>query len=150
MASPESPLADLYREVLLDHYHHPHNKRELPGAAFSGSARNPVCGDTVTLMLAVEDGRLDDVAFVGRGCAVSTASASMLTDVVRGLSKDDAQALSTAVYAMLKQGADPPPAGDLDALAGVTRVPGRTACALLPWGVLDRLLEEIDAGGRAT
>jgi nitrogen fixation NifU-like protein len=135
-------LEDLYKEVILDHYKNPRNKRELPGAEFSCSKNNPLCGDEITVNAHVEDGRIAEVTFEGSGCSISQASASMLTESVTGSSVDDAEALASRVRAMLGGEVDPSEEefGDLVALKGVVKYPVRIKCAVLAWDVLQDAL----------
>src|SRR6266571_5603105 len=94
-------LEDLYKEVILDHYKNPRNKRELPEAELSCSRNNPLCGDEITVYAHVEDGRVADVAFQGQGCSISQSSASMLTEAVKGRSVGDAERLASDFRGMM-------------------------------------------------
>ena len=128
----------MYQETLLSHYRAPHNRRALPDATAEGRRKNPLCGDEIVVQARLEHGRIADVAFGGRGCSIATASASMLTEVVRGLSPKEALGLAAAVDDMLQglQGRGPvlPPA--LEALRGVAGFPARHGCATMPWAAL--------------
>jgi nitrogen fixation NifU-like protein len=132
---------DLYREIILDHYRNPRRKRAVEPADVAVEASNPLCGDEVTLTMRVKDGTVEDVGFVGRGCSISQASASMMCDEVAGLSSDRAAELGHRFKGMLMQGLQPDDLGDLEALQGVRQYPVRIKCAVLPWNALLRGLE---------
>jgi len=143
MATPEPQFDDIYREVILDHYRRPRNRGELDGRALRVDGVNPVCGDEVRLELAVDGERIDDMAFSGQGCSISQASASMLTERVKGRTIDEASRVMAQFRAMMLDGA--PPAsdlGDLESLEGVAKLPVRVKCALLAWNVLQDALNQ--------
>jgi nitrogen fixation NifU-like protein len=144
-------LEDLYKEVILDHYKNPRNKRALPGAEVSCSKNNPLCGDEITVNAHLEDGRIAEVTFEGSGCSISQASASMLTESVGGSSVGEAEALAARVRAMLGGEVEPTEEafGDLVALKGVVKYPVRIKCAVLAWDVLQDALSGVSVG-RAT
>jgi nitrogen fixation NifU-like protein len=144
-------LEDLYKEVILDHYKNPRNKRELPGAELSCSKNNPLCGDEITVNAHLEDGSIAEVTFEGSGCSISQASASMLTESVTGSSVADADALASRVRGMLGGEVEPTEEefGDLVALKGVVKYPVRIKCAVLAWDVLQDALSGA-TDGRAT
>jgi nitrogen fixation NifU-like protein len=128
---------ELYQEIILDHYRSPRNKRAAPGRGTTVHHDNPVCGDEIDLHVQVEDGRLRLVSFQGQGCAISQASASMMTEAVEGKTAEEALALAEAMRELMH--GHPPAAvdlGDLAALEGVSRFPVRVKCALLPWAAL--------------
>jgi nitrogen fixation protein NifU and related proteins len=135
-------LEELYKEVILDHYKSPRNKRELPDAELSCSKNNPLCGDEITVRAHVRDGVVADIAFEGSGCSISQASASMLTEAVSGRSVDDANALATDFRGMMEGSLEPTEEefGDLIALKGVVKYPVRIKCAVLAWDVLQDAL----------
>jgi nitrogen fixation protein NifU and related proteins len=143
-------LDDLYKEVILDHYKAPRNKRDLPGATVSCHQNNPLCGDEITLHARLDDGAVAEVAFEGQGCSISQASASMLTEAVAGLSLGEAGELTERFRGMMEGRVDPDEDtfGDLMALKGVVKYPVRIKCAVLAWDVLQEALE--DTSGRAT
>lgn len=131
-------LAELYQQLLLDHSRSPRNRRRLDSPQRQAEGHNPLCGDHVFVFLNLEDERVRDVSFEGSGCAICTASASLMTEAVAGRSLQDVQVLFNDVHSMLTK-ADPPPAGrlgKLHALAGVRRFPLRVKCATLPWHTL--------------
>jgi nitrogen fixation NifU-like protein len=138
-------LDDLYKEVILDHYKNPRNKRELPEAELSCSRNNPLCGDEITVYAHVEDGAVADVAFQGAGCSISQSSASMLTEAVKGKPVPDALPLAADFRGMMAGEVDE--FGDLVALKGVVKYPIRIKCAVLAWDVLQ---EALAGAGEAT
>lgn len=135
-------LDELYKEVILDHYRTPRNKRPLADATFSLTKNNPLCGDEITIHARVEDGKVTEVAFEGSGCSISQASASMLTGSVSGRTVEDANALATEFRSMMEGEAEPDEDefGDLMALRGVVKYPVRIKCAVLGWDVLQEAL----------
>ncbi|MDL1896796.1 SUF system NifU family Fe-S cluster assembly protein [Anaerolineae bacterium CFX7] len=114
-------MDDLYKEVILDHYQHPHNQGSLPDATNSYEDSNPLCGDKIRMDLKIENGIVTDVKFLGRGCAISQAAASMLTDEIKGKSLEEIRRIDTRAV--------------LD-LIGLTLGPSRVKCALLPLKVI--------------
>ncbi|HYW32498.1 MAG TPA: SUF system NifU family Fe-S cluster assembly protein [Gemmatimonas sp.] len=128
-------LSAMYQDTLLAHHRAPHNRRELLAPTGRGARKNPLCGDEIRVDVQVRDGLVADVAFGGRGCSIATASASMLTDVVCGLSRAEALVLCSRVEEMLHGGAAELPA-ELDALRGVAPFPARHGCATMPWAAL--------------
>ena len=135
-------LEDLYKEVILDHYKAPRNKRPMPDAELSCSRNNPLCGDEILVSAHVEDGVVADIAFQGQGCSISQSSASMLTEAVKGKSVDDAGKLASDFRGMMAGEVDPDEDefGDLVALKGVVKYPIRIKCAVLAWDVLQEAL----------
>ncbi|TCP55679.1 nitrogen fixation NifU-like protein [Tumebacillus sp. BK434] len=135
-------LAELYRQVILDHAQHPRNFRAQDGA-IRVKLKNPTCGDDVTLFLAVRDGNVQSASFQGTGCSISIASASLLTEAVQGQPLV-AVLLLDEEFRKLVQGipADTARLGDLEALAGVARFPARVKCATLAWNALLQAIEE--------
>ncbi|AEJ60875.1 SUF system FeS assembly protein, NifU family [Spirochaeta thermophila DSM 6578] len=133
---------DLYQEILLDHYRHPRNKRPLPHIPESRAHENPTCGDSVKLEVKLHDGVIEEVAFDGKGCAIDTASASIMTELLKGKTVEEALALAEKVIRMIR-GEDPTPFeefGDLVVFSGLSAYPVRVKCATLPWHAL---LDEI-------
>src|SRR5436190_9937494 len=141
-AEPE--LDDLYRELILDHYRHPRNKGSLAEATSKSEGYNPLCGDEIAVDLEIEDGKIKDVAFHGRGCSISQASGSMMTAAVKGHTKVEAEVLIEAFKRMMTDPDEPAEAdlGDLEALQGVAKFPVRVKCATLAWHVLEEGLEK--------
>ncbi|MYL05737.1 MAG: SUF system NifU family Fe-S cluster assembly protein [Gemmatimonadales bacterium] len=145
-----SSLNQLYQEVILDHYRKPRNKGQLDGATHAITMNNPLCGDVIELMLRVEGGSIAEARFLGRGCSISLASASLLTGRVRGKSLEQALELSRKFTHLLHgDGAllSDDDLGDLRTLAGVSKFPVRIKCALLAWNCLEELGDGTDADG---
>jgi len=136
-------LDDLYRETILDHYSHPRNKGVLKGADITGEGANPLCGDEITISLMVRDGVVRDVRFAGKGCSISQASASMMTEQIKGRPIEEARALIAAFKAMMRGEPANGDLGDLEALQGVRKFPVRVKCATLGWVTLEGALEEL-------
>ena len=142
-----SDLNDLYQEVILDHNRRPRNFHALTDASHSAEGYNPLCGDRLTLYLKLVDGRIEDVSFQGAGCAISKASASMMTDALKGRTIAEANALFERFHRMVttppEQGVED--LGKLSALAGVREFPVRVKCASLAWHSLRAALQDIPA-----
>lgn len=137
VAMPEPQFDELYRELILDHYRRPRNRGELDTYTYRLEGINPTCGDEVRLDIRFDGDTLAGVAFEGVGCSISQASASMMTDFVRGRSAQEAREAAGWFEAMLLDSADPDPRlGDIEALQGVARFPVRVKCAMLIWKVL--------------
>jgi nitrogen fixation NifU-like protein len=139
-----SDLRDLYQEVILDHTKNPRNKGGLEHATHRAQGSNPLCGDQLALFLEVADGRVRDARFTGRGCAISTASASLLTEAVKGRSPAEAHALFERFHRAVTTPPDEPvdvsELGKLAVLAGVREFPMRVKCASLAWHTLEAAL----------
>jgi nitrogen fixation NifU-like protein len=137
-------LDDIYKEVILDHYKNPRNKREMPGAALTYSKNNPLCGDEITVFADAEDGKLREVSFVGQGCSISQSSASMMTETVAGKTVGEVEELTANVRGMLSGDVEPDEDafGELVALKGVVKYPIRVKCAVLAWDVLQEALSQ--------
>ena len=136
-------LNDLYQEVILDHNKRPRNFRVLGQPSHHAEGYNPLCGDRLTLYLKVDGGVVSDVAFQGSGCAISRASASLMTDAIRGKAVDDVRALFARFHRMVTT---PPDVavddlGKLSVLAGVRAFPVRVKCASLAWHTLKAALD---------
>lgn len=129
---------DLSREIILDHYQNPRNHGRLAEPTVANRGHNPLCGDEVELSLRISDDHIDEIAFSGRGCSISQASASMMTERVKGHALGDARsAVQKFTRSMADRQAAPSELEDeLDALQGVKRYPARVKCALLPWTTL--------------
>jgi nitrogen fixation protein NifU and related proteins len=141
-------LDDLYKEVILDHYKSPRNKRPMPEAELSSTQNNPLCGDEITVYARVADGMLLEVSYQGQGCSISQASASMLTEAVGGKPVENARDLARQFRGMMTGEVEPSDEafGDLIALKGVVKYPIRIKCAVLAWDVLQEALEGTDQG----
>ena len=131
-----SGLSDLYQEILLEHNSKPRNFRKLEDASSTAEGYNPLCGDQITLYLKLVDDVVEDVGFQGVGCAISRASASMMTQSIKGKSLDEASGIFNAFHEMLTHPDTEPDydtLGDLETLAGVNEYPTRIKCAVLAW-----------------
>ena len=138
-------LRELYQEVILDHGRRPRNFGPLEDATHHAHGHNPLCGDKFTVRLRVDGGTIQEVRFEGTGCAISTASASLLTQVLRGKTRSEAQELLQGFVAMLTEAEDAPDAstlGKLAVFAGVKEFPVRVKCATLAWHTLKAALQE--------
>ena len=144
-----SDLRDLYQQTILDHTRKPRNKHEMPDATSTADGHNRLCGDKIRLFLKVNAGIIEDISFTGNGCAISTASASMMTEALKGKTLADAQPLFELFHTMLTSPLDQEP--DLEALnklavfSGVREFPVRVKCATLPWHTLQAAIKNQDA-----
>lgn len=139
-------LDELYQDLILDHSKSPRNRRELADADRTAEGYNPLCGDQVKIYLSMDGEQIKDVSFTGQACAICTASASMMTDAVRGHTEADAEQQIDSFRTLLTdQDAtiDDGDFGVLDALAGVKRFPMRVKCATLPWHTLRAALLDV-------
>ena len=134
-------LGDLYQEVILDNYKHPKNYGALEDATHKAFGDNPLCGDKLALHLRVKDGTIDDLRFKGLGCAISTAAASLMTEAVKGRSRDEIEALFHKYHAMVTSKGGAEDLGKLEAFAGVGEFPARVKCATLCWHTLRAALD---------
>lgn len=149
---PDVALDDLYREVVLDHHRRPRGRAPLPRVDARAHGFNPVCGDEVHLAVALDGDRIAGVEIRGHGCAICTASGSMLAELLPGRSVSEAEAQAETFRAVMHGGSWPPGSdpGDLEALEGVKNFPVRVKCALLPWVTLrDALRAWREGGGEA-
>ena len=139
-----SELSELYQQVILDHNKKPRNFRKLETANHQAEGYNPLCGDHLTVYLNLEDDRVTDVGFEGSGCAISKASASMMTQAVKGKSKEQAEALFKEFHSMvtgeLDEETEENNLGNLKIFAGVREFPVRVKCATLPWHTMHAAL----------
>ncbi len=129
-------LTDLYQQVILDHCKQPRNFHELAGATCSAQGHNPLCGDRLKLYLAVEGDVIKDASFLGAGCCISKASASLLTESVKGKSRAEVQKMFELVHELVMTGETKPGVGKLAVFAGVHKFPARVKCAILAWHAL--------------
>ena len=129
-------IYDLYQQVILDHCKQPRNFREMPAATCSAQGRNPICGDQLKLFLTVEDDVIKDASFTGSGCCISKASASLLTDNIKGKTRAEAQKTFEQVREMVTTGKASGDDGKLAVFAGVHKYPARVKCAILAWHAL--------------
>lgn len=140
-------LTDLYQDIIIDHNRAPRNFRKIEPATRTAEGFNPLCGDKLTVYIKLDGDRVEDVSFEGSGCAISVASASLMTDRVKGRSREEAEVLFGDMRALLTGQDDPgEPAADrlgkLAALAGVRAYPSRVKCATLCWHTLQAALHE--------
>lgn len=139
-------LNDLYREVILDHNRNPRNFGRLDPHDAEAKGHNPLCGDQLTLTLRRNGDRIEDLRFEGNGCAISMASASMMTEAVKGRDRTAATDLAARIHALLTQdGASSEGLGKLAALSGVREFPARVKCASLCWHTLNAALAQSDS-----
>ncbi len=136
-------LEELYKEIIIDHYNNPRNFGELPDANAKAEGANPLCGDEIHLELVVKNGIVEDVKFHGAGCSISRASASMMTEVIKGKKIEDIKRISEKFKGMLFEGKDDEELGELEVFKGVRVVPIRIKCAVLSWNVLETALENL-------
>jgi nitrogen fixation NifU-like protein len=139
---------DLYQDIILDHGRHPRNFRKLDHPSHTAQGHNPLCGDRVTVFVSLDGDRIADVSFDGRGCAISTASASLMTEILKGKTLAEAQALFATFRAtVMGEGDETPPPGledemdRLAPLAGVKSYPARVKCATLAWHAFEAALK---------
>lgn len=138
-----SDLNDLYQEVIVDHSKRPRNFRCLQDANRDADGYNPLCGDKVKVYVKLEGERVSDISFQGAGCAISTASASLLTESLKGKTRAEAEAMFEKFHALVTEGG--PPAAELGKLAvfsGVSKYPARVKCATLVWHALRAALAD--------
>lgn len=145
-------LRELYQDIILDHGRHPRNFYALEGASHFAHGHNPLCGDRVTIFLKIEDGRITTASFEGHGCAISTASASLMTEILAGKTLDDAEILFESFHAKVTGGAEPDIPSSLaddserlEVLTGVKTFPARVKCATLAWHTFDAALKRSNA-----
>lgn len=140
-----SELRDLYQEVILDHHKKPRNFHKLDNANRQADGYNPLCGDKLSVYLLVENGIVKDIGFVGAGCAISTASASMMTESLKGKTETEAKSLFERFHHLVTNHADAQPdpsvMGKLAVFSGVREYPVRVKCATLAWHTMRAALE---------
>ncbi|MED4882455.1 MULTISPECIES: Fe-S cluster assembly sulfur transfer protein SufU [Bacillus] len=137
-------LDQLYRNVIMDHYKNPRNKGSLENGNLTIDMNNPTCGDRIHLTMNVEDGKVTDAKFEGEGCSISMASASMMTETIKGKNIETALKLSK-IFSDMMQGKDYPEdldLGDVEALQGVSKFPARIKCATLAWKAMEKGLKD--------
>ncbi len=151
-----SAIEDLYKEIILDHYRSPRNQGELAEPAHRCEGFNPLCGDEIIVYVALNDGKIDDIKIGGQGCSISQASASMMTEIVKGKSIEEAEKVIQAFKEMMsiyeselsgnkktESTVSDIDLGDLEALQGVVKYPVRIKCATLAWNTLTQSIDEI-------
>lgn len=135
-------MRDLYQQMILDHNQKPRNFGKIEDSSHQASGENPLCGDYLELTLLVEDDMIHDIKFSGGGCAISTASASIMTTVIKGKSTPEAMKLFDQFHTMITTGeADMDAMGKLVVLADIHKFPARVKCAMLPWRTLESSIE---------
>jgi len=142
-----SDLQDLYQSIILDHNRRPKNYGALEGATNRAEGRNPLCGDEVAVELKVERNAIEDVRFTASGCAVSRAAASIMTQAVKGKSRQEVEILFTQFHDLVTGKLKPTPQearkmGEIAAFSGVSRFPVRVKCASMPWHTLQAALRD--------
>jgi len=139
-------LNDLYRDVIVDHNRSPRNFRKIEGATRTAEGYNPLCGDKLTLYLKLDGDRISDVAFQGSGCAISVASASLMTEALRGKTREEAETIYRKFHGMVTGHDDDEDSelGKLSVLAGVRQYPSRVKCASLCWHTVNAALHGED------
>lgn len=139
---------DLYRETILDHYHHPRNQGTLEKPTIKVEGVNPLCGDEITLYLIVKNGSILDLKLEARGCSINMASGSMMTEAVKGKSIVAARQVTETIKEMMTGKSDdsllPEELEELESLRGVKKYPVRIKCALLPWNTLLEAFKNVD------
>jgi len=129
-------LSDLYQQVILDHCKHPRNFHDLPNPTCSAQGHNPLCGDQLKLYVVMEGGQVKEASFLGSGCCISKASASLMTEHVKGKDKAQIQSMFDQVHEMVTTGRMLGDVGKLAVFAGVYKFPARVKCAILAWHAL--------------
>jgi nitrogen fixation NifU-like protein len=138
-------LRELYRDVIVDHQRHPQNFRELPDATHAAHGHNPLCGDRIIVFLKLADDTIEDISFQGAGCAISMASASIMTELLQGKTLAETQALSQNLHRQVtgNAGDGNPVPEEIRALSGVHEFPVRVKCATLAWHTLQAALDNV-------
>ncbi len=140
-----SSLDDLYRRVIMDHYSRPRNRGEFEDESVTINMNNPTCGDRIQLQLKIEDNKISDVRFQGEGCSISMASASMMTEAIKGLEVEDALKMAE-IFSKMMQGEEYDEEdldlGDIEALQGVSKFPARIKCATLAWKAMQKGVQD--------
>ncbi|PZD94275.1 SUF system NifU family Fe-S cluster assembly protein [Paenibacillus sambharensis] len=135
-------LDDLYRRVIMDHYKNPRNRGTMEAESVTIQLNNPTCGDRISLQLQVEDGIVREARFTGEGCSISMSSASMMTEAVKGRTKEEALGMADKFSSLMKgDDVEFEEYEDLEALSGVNKFPARIKCATLAWNALRKGVE---------
>ncbi len=142
MRDTDDGLRDLYQEVIFDHNRNPRNFHVMDQASHRAEGYNPLCGDQLTVYAQISDGVVREVSFVGHGCAISTASASLMTEAVRGMPVDQVEALFRNIHTMLTEAHPDCDLGKLEVLSGVREFPSRVKCATLAWHTLHNAITQ--------
>jgi len=142
MSGQFGDLRELYQEVIFDHNRRPRNFHVLDSATHTADGHNPLCGDQLSVYARVEDGVVQEVSFIGHGCAISKASASLMTEAVKGMSIDEVETLFHDMHAMLTEAHPDRDLGKLEVLSGVREFPARVKCATLAWHTLHNAITQ--------
>ncbi len=142
MIGQSGDLRELYQEVIFDHNRRPRNFCALDPATHQADGHNPLCGDQLTVYARVADGVVEAVSFVGQGCAISTASASLMTEAVKGMPVEEVESLFQDMHAMLTESHPDRDLGKLEVLSGVREFPARVKCATLAWHTLHNAITQ--------
>ncbi|HQU09047.1 MAG TPA: SUF system NifU family Fe-S cluster assembly protein [Opitutales bacterium] len=139
-------LSELYQTIILEHHKHPRNAHVMEHPTHEAEGHNPLCGDEIKVYVRLKDGRVQDVSFKGQGCAISQASASLMTEAIKGKTLEELHSIEKQALSFLGAGEetsapDLAQVGDLAALSGVRHFPARVKCATLSWHTLDAALE---------
>jgi nitrogen fixation NifU-like protein len=134
-------LSDLYQQVILDHCKHPRNFHELPNPTCSAQGTNPLCGDQLRMFLLMEGDRIKEISFLGSGCCISKASASLLTDAAKGKTREEVSRMFDQVHELVTTGRVTGDVGKLAVFAGVYKFPARVKCAILAWHAVKAALK---------
>jgi nitrogen fixation NifU-like protein len=140
----DNDLRELYQEIILDHNKHPRNCSAMPGATRCAEGYNPLCGDQVKIFLKLQGGVVQDVSFQGSGCAISTASASLMTEILKGKTEAEANAIFERFHRIVTGvgNEDPLELGKLAVFSGVCEYPSRVKCATLAWHTVQAALDD--------
>ncbi len=143
MAEMSSELQSLYQELVIDHSKRPRNFRKMEDSTLHADGYNPLCGDRVSIFLKMDGDKVADASFQGAGCAISTSSASLLTEALKGKTRAEAEAIFDNVHKLVTEGAavDPAKLGKLAVFSGVSKYPARVKCASLAWHTMKAALE---------
>lgn len=144
------PLQELYKQVILDHHSRPRNRGLLEKPDTTVHLENPTCGDTIDLQIKLDGGRLQDVRWQGRGCSISMASASMMTEALKGKTVEEARQIMDRFRAMMRgEAGSYRDLGEIQSLQGVARYPVRIKCATLAWNAVEMGLKGLETEGRS-
>ena len=134
---------DLYQQLIIDHNQNPRNFRKLENASHSADGYNPLCGDKITVTLIEKEGIIEDIAFIGSGCAISKASASIMTNTLKGMTIQEGNDLFEKFHNLATTGENNGDLGKLSVLAGVYKYPARVKCATLAWHTFQGALQSV-------
>jgi len=135
---------DLYQQLIIDHNQNPRNFRVIEKPSHSAEGQNPLCGDQLSIFIVELDGRIEDISFIGDGCAISKASASIMTSTLKGLSVEEGQSLFEKFHTLVTTGNSAEGLGKLEVLGGVHKYPSRVKCASLAWHTFNGAVNKIE------